>query len=199
MKKSWLNRVLLLILAAALIIGINGCVVSKDVTRSSYVVDYKTATEKRLADAVVLEKSGFDKNWVKTKIDLALGDMKAKGLGQRITEVYSDSLYFNDTLHTHTSAVDLAQYMEGMAKRVHAIDINFDDVIVSEKDAYVRWSMSFKSNANSAPINSVGMTHLRFNSKGKIILHQDYWDGVEGFYRTVPILGFMLERIRKAL
>lgn len=199
MKKSWLSRLLFLMLIGAFIVGINGCMVSKNAARTSYVVDYKTAAEKRLADAVVLKKSGFDKNWVKTKIDLALGNMKAEGLAQRITEVYSDNLYFNDTIHTHTNAADLAQYMEAMAKRVHAIDIHFDDVIVNEKDAYIRWSMSFKSKANSAPVNSVGMTHLRFNSQGKIILHQDYWDGVEGFYRTVPVLGFMLERIRKAL
>lgn len=199
MKKYYLNRVLFLMIIITAVIGVNGCAVSKNSVRSSYVSDYKSASINHFSEAIIIEKSGFDKQWVEAKITFALGNMKADGLYQRIAKTYSDNLYFNDTLRTHTSATELAKYMEEMAERVHSIKIEFDDVIISDKDAYVRWSMAFKSKADSEPVSSIGMSHLRFNAQGKVILHQDYWDGIEGFYRTVPVLGFMLEKVKNFL
>ena len=199
MKNRGQKILLLLLSASAIVLGLNGRLSSNEVERSSYVVDYKYVSNESLNEAVFLEDIGFDANWVKAKINIAMGDMNSEGLGQRIMKAYANNLYFNDTLQTHSNAADLARYMEEVAEKVDSVEIQFDDVVVKDKDAYVRWSMSFKSNANSKPVNSVGMTHLRFNAEGKIILHQDYWDGVEGFYRTMPVLGFMLKTIKNML
>ena len=199
MKKHGAKNLWLLLATSVVILSLNGCLSSNNVERSSYVVDYKKFANESLDKAVVLETAGFDANWVKGKITLAMGDMNSAGLGERIIEAYADTLYFNDTLHTHSNATDLASYMEEIANRVDSVDIEFDDTVVQGKDAYVRWSMSFKPNANSNPVNSVGMTHLRFNAEGKIILHQDYWDGVEGFYRTMPVLGFLLKTVKNMM
>ena len=59
--------------------------------------------------------------------------------------------------------------------------------------------MSIIVDKKNKPINSVGMTHLRFDEDKKIVTYQDYWDGIEGFYRTLPIIGGILEMIRKKL
>jgi len=63
----------------------------------------------------------------------------------------------------------------------------------------VRWTMSFIIDEGDTPINSVGMTHLQFNEEKKIVVYQDYWDGIEGFYRTLPVIGPALSMIRKQL
>ncbi len=59
--------------------------------------------------------------------------------------------------------------------------------------------MTFIIDENDKPIKSVGMTHMRFNKKQQIMTYQDYWDGVEGFYRTLPVIGGILEAVRKKL
>jgi hypothetical protein len=43
------------------------------------------------------------------------------------------------------------------------------------------------------------MSHLRFNNEGKIILHQDYWDSMQGFYQHIPIIGGVLQWIKSGL
>ena len=199
MKTNWPKSLLLLVVLSCIILGLNGCLSSSTSQRSSYVVDYKKIANDNLNEAVSLEDAGFDAGWVKAKMVFVMDDMSTDSLGQRIIATYAENLYFNDTLHTYLKATDLADYMEEVASKVDSIDIKFDDAVVQGKDAYVRWSMSFKTTANSKPINSVGMTHLRFNEQGKIILHQDYWDGVEGFYRTLPVLGFMLKTVKNMM
>jgi hypothetical protein len=44
--------------------------------------------------------------------------------------------------------------------------------------------------------NTVGVTHLRFDEAGRIILHQDFWDSAEGLYRHIPVLGSLIGVIR---
>lgn len=194
-----LSFVVTIVVGAVIFLGLSGCLMSNQNNRFSYVVDYEKNINQSLEQAVLLEQSGFNADWVENKIAYALGDMKSDSLSANIREVYADKLYFNDTLHTHTNAKSLAEYMEKTVHSVHTIEIEFNDTVVNQKDAYVRWVMSFKKSPKSEPVTSIGMTHLRFNAQGEIILHQDYWDGVEGLYRTVPILGFMLERVKKAL
>jgi hypothetical protein len=31
------------------------------------------------------------------------------------------------------------------------------------------------------------MSHIRYNSEGKVIFHQDYWDPTDIVYRRIPI------------
>lgn len=168
-------------------------------TRLSYVNSYQLATAEQKALAIDLSEAGFDADWALQKIKYTLGDLKVDDLADRIKQNYAPELYFNDTLHTHKTASGLAEYMKKTADRLYAADVQFDDLVMQKKDVYARWSMSYQRTKTSEVIHSIGMTHFRFNAQGQIILHQDYWDGVEGFYRSVPVLGFVLERIKASL
>ncbi len=47
-------------------------------------------------------------------------------------------------------------------------------------------------------IQAVGMSHVRFDERGKIIFHQDYWDtGI--IYEEAPVRGRMITWIRKRI
>ena len=81
--------------------------------------------------------------------------------------------------------------------------MSFEVLSVQEKgnDVFVRWTMhtEFTVMGQSCTIQSIGMSHLRFNSEGKIILHQDYWDSMQGFYQHLPIIGSVLLWIKNGL
>jgi hypothetical protein len=49
---------------------------------------------------------------------------------------------------------------------------------------------------NQEPVQGVGMSHVRFDDKGLITFHQDYWDtGI--IYEKIPILGPIITWIRQ--
>ena len=59
--------------------------------------------------------------------------------------------------------------------------------------------MDFSAKGRDIHSVSIGMTQLRFNDEGKIILHQDYWDGAEGFYQHLPYIGYFVRKVRDSL
>jgi hypothetical protein len=47
--------------------------------------------------------------------------------------------------------------------------------------------LDFKKTPTGTWEESIGMTHMRFNSDGMVIFHQDYWDPTDIVYRRIPI------------
>lgn len=159
---------------------------------SFYISDYKQAQQQVASNAI-------NRQQVEELFSYVFLNMKQGNLAERVKSAYADELYFNDTFHTYKTLPNLASYLQKTADRVVRLDAQIDDVSINGSNVYIRWTMTFQVNENSQALTSVGITHLRFNDVGKIILHQDYWDGVEGFYRSVPVLGSMLKGVRQRL
>jgi hypothetical protein len=47
------------------------------------------------------------------------------------------------------------------------------------------------------PVESVGMSHIRLNPEGKVVIHQDFWDSGTNIYGQIPALGGVIETIRR--
>lgn len=161
-----------------------------------YVNNYQKALE---SNAIDLEAEGVTPEWVGERFDYVMNAFKAPDVIDRARSAFAPELYFNDTWHTHESHQELGEYLKRTGERVHSIEVKIDDVAISGTDAYVRWNMSFIIGKKDEPIKSVGMTHMRFNEQRQIMTYQDYWDGVEGFYRTLPVIGGVLKAIRKKM
>jgi len=122
-------------------------------------------------------------------------------LGDQIAKTYAEKLFFNDTIVTLRNRKDLLKYLQHTQQQLDSM--SFEVLGVQEKgdDVFVRWTMHtrFTVMGQSRSIHSIGMSHLRFNSEGKIVLHQDYWDSMEGFYQHLPIIGGVLQWIKNGL
>ena len=120
---------------------------------------------------------------------------------KQIRDVYAENFYFNDTFKTFRNIEELIPYMEETAENVKTTTVEILDVSKSDTDYYLRWKMVMDFTAKGREIHSVsiGMTQLRFNDEGKIILHQDYWDGAEGFYQHLPYIGYFVRKVRDSL
>ena len=55
----------------------------------------------------------------------------------------------------------------------------------------------FRKFARGQETWSVGISHLRFGSDGRVVYHQDYWSAADGVYQHIPILGGLIRAIRK--
>ncbi len=120
------------------------------------------------------------------------------GLDTRIADLYAPSLHFSDTLTIVTSRDELLEHFARIQASGTRIDVIVDDVARSGAELYVRWRMTFHMTVGGElrASDTIGMTLLRFDDAGRVRFHQDFWDSTEGFYRHVPVLGWVLERVR---
>jgi hypothetical protein len=42
-----------------------------------------------------------------------------------------------------------------------------------------------------------GVSHIRFDASGKVNYHRDYWDTGEELYAKVPVLGWLIRRLKR--
>lgn len=119
----------------------------------------------------------------------------------RAAEVYAPDAYFNDTLKTVIGAEAIRRYFDATAANTDAIRVEFQDVAKSGADYYLRWTMEieFKKFQRGRAFRSIGITHLRFDDRGRVIMHQDYWDAAAGFFERVPLLGAGIRFIKSLL
>jgi hypothetical protein len=52
--------------------------------------------------------------------------------------------------------------------------------------------------APDQPIIAQGLTHMRFNTAGKIIFHQDYWD-TSLLLDRLPVVGFWTKLVKNRI
>lgn len=118
-----------------------------------------------------------------------------------IQAAYAKELYFNDTLNTHRTLDTLTPYL--LQTGEHLIDYDFT-VVQSFQDGnhvLAKWTMdmTFEMLGKRVRSQSIGISELKFNSDGKIIFHQDFWDSTEGIHKHIPYLGYWVKKARNKL
>ena len=181
----------ILILIVAFLLG--GCMTSDRNIYNDRVNDFLNKLEQVPPTSTV--------NNPEQKFLSLFGDFKKGTTEQVIQQLYADTFYFNDTFKTFNDIDALSAYLKETADLVELTTVEILDVSQSDTDYYLRWVMHMKFKAKGREVNSrsIGMTQIRFNDEGKVILHQDYWDGAEGFYQHLPIIGYIIRKIRTGL
>ena len=112
-------------------------------------------------------------------------------------DLYAESLYFNDTLFTTDNRPALIEHLARI-RDTSAVKVTIDDVVISERDIYLRWRMLARIDLPLRPATTetIGVTLLRFGETGQIVFHQDFWDSTEGFYRHLPLVGTAIDQVR---
>jgi hypothetical protein len=112
----------------------------------------------------------------------------------KVRSVYADNAYFNDTLKEINGIDKIADYLIKSAQALESGTVEFTDLAVSHDNYYFRWIMDlrFKSLKKDQTCRSYGISHIRFDEQGKVIMHHDYWDSVNGLFKHFPLLGNVL-------
>ena len=117
-----------------------------------------------------------------------------------LDKTYAPDVWFNDTLKEIEGRDALRPYLEHSATAVDDCRVEVKDVTSNGAgDYYVRWSMliRFKRFKRGQDTWSIGMSHLRFDANGLVVLHQDFWNAADGLFQHVPVLGGMIRWIKK--
>ena len=130
-----------------------------------------------------------------------VSEMSPATMRQKVSQVYATDAYFNDTLKEIVGAEVIEEYMVGSMEATESVQVVVDDIAGTGGEYYVRWTMDirFKKYNDGKIARSVGISHLRFNASGKVVLHKDYWDAAGGLYEYLPLVGSMIRWIKGQL
>jgi hypothetical protein len=56
-----------------------------------------------------------------------------------------------------------------------------------------------KKVAAGETLRSIGITLVRFDAAGGVVIHQDYWDSAAGLFDHVPLIGRAIRTIKAGL
>ena len=60
---------------------------------------------------------------------------------------------------------------------------------------YLKWR--FEGTLRGRAFSVVGVGEVQFDAQGMVVAHHDHWDAASNFYERIPILGWLLRRIKK--
>lgn len=129
-------------------------------------------------------------------------DFSKSNIVQRTKEVYAADVYFRDPFKEIHGEPDFEAYLLRGAGSVRDFSMDWLDVSESHGDYYFRWTMSVTLKRDSAdvpPTRVSGISHVRFGADGKVVFHQDYFDGAALIYEKVPVMGSVIRWIKKRI
>jgi hypothetical protein len=127
-----------------------------------------------------------------------LAHLDEKTARDQTEKVYAPDAFLNDTLKTIHGSPAIRDYFIKTAKGLDSMTVTFDDVALSGRNYYFRWTMDtrMKNLARGKTVRTIGVTLVRFDREGRVILHQDFWDSAQGVWEHVPGIGGVIRWIR---
>ena len=176
---------------------IYGC--SYDVSqKGTYMKNYHEALKKTDPQQIALLKAGSDeeKKAVQQFKDFYRVFSSEKIRGD-VRALYREDAYFRDGFREVMGIDAIEKYFVSSTEAFLECTFDIQDVAVHEGNYYFRWVMTLVlKRSKDERIQAVGMSHVRFDERGKIVFHQDYWDtGI--IYEKMPILGHIITWIRQ--
>ena len=130
-----------------------------------------------------------------------LAHLDEKTAREETEKVYATDAFLNDTLKTLHGSAAIRDYFIKTAQGLDSMSVVFDDIATSGHNYYFRWTMEtqMKHLAKGKTIRTIGVTLIRFDPRGRVILHQDFWDSAQGVWDYVPLIGPSIKWIQSQL
>ena len=119
----------------------------------------------------------------------------------KVHHVFAENAYLNDTLKEVNGIDAIEAYLLKSLKAIESVTFETPDIAVSEGDYYFRWvaDINFRTFKKGRVFRFHGMTHIRFDETGKVVLSQDFWDPATALFEHIPVLGVMIKLIKRRL
>jgi hypothetical protein len=110
--------------------------------------------------------------------------------------LYADGAYFRDGFKEVVGTQAMEDYFLKSAEGIQTCTFDIQEMAVHQGNYYFRWVMHLTMKRSpDDPIRTVGMSHVRYDAKGKVIFHQDYWD-TGAVYEKIPVMGTVIRWIK---
>lgn len=116
-------------------------------------------------------------------------------------KIYHDDVVFTDPVHEVKGLVDLKHYFNAIC--LDDVEYGFDiaHVMVSscQQQAFLQWDMHYRHPklSNNRSLQLSGSSFIRFDER--VTYQQDYYDLGAMIYEHIPIMGWLIKRIKQRL
>lgn len=111
--------------------------------------------------------------------------------------IYAEAARFKDPFNDVAGLPAIRRIFEHMFATVERPRFVVTERIEQGAQAMLGWDFHFV--LRGRPVVVHGVTHLRFDASGRVVLHRDYWDAAEELYEKLPLLGALMRALRKRL
>ena len=130
-------------------------------------------------------------------------EYSTEAIREGVRELYAENAWFGDPFHIVEGIDEIEHYFLVMAEPVETCTFSVDSLQRSGSDYFARWTMELESKAaRGEVIKTIGISHVRFNTDGKVVFQQDYWDS-SAMLDRLPVVGYwtrmVKDRIEKGL
>lgn len=118
----------------------------------------------------------------------------------RIPDVFAPDARFKDPFSDIRGHEKLQRLFAAMLRDVRDYRLSVDAHVRDGDTGWLKWTMSGHVRSLGAERWVVtGVSIVRFNEQGQVLEHIDYWDAASQMYERLPIIGWVLRRIRGRL
>lgn len=114
---------------------------------------------------------------------------------------YADDAYFRDPFNEVRGVPAIRKVFTHMFDQVGEPRFAICERIVDADAALLVWEFFFRPRGwgRGEQLIVRGVTHLKFDAEGRVVWHRDYWDAAEELYSRLPVIGWLMRRLKKML
>lgn len=116
----------------------------------------------------------------------------------RVREFYAEDASFRDPFNDVRGRDAITRVFAHMFEQASDIRIEVHERFEKPDAAVITWTFWLRPRG-MALLQIPGATHLRFNERGLVIAHRDYWDVAEELYAKVPAFGALMRWLQRRL
>lgn len=127
----------------------------------------------------------------------ALFNKLDKGNLDKLADLYSEDIRFQDPLGTVNGLDELTRYFAGAYANVVDCRFEFGEAVVQGETAALPWVMHLRHKRirKGREVQVQGISHLRIRD-GRVYYHRDYFDAGEMLYENLPVIGGVIRWIK---
>lgn len=117
-----------------------------------------------------------------------------------ISAIYHPDVCFKDPFNDVRGCDGVTRIFAHMFDTVDNPSFTVTQYMQQFDQAFLIWSFTFQRKGKSHQHLTIkGVSHVRFNETGLVVLHRDYWDPAEELYEKIPLLGGFMRWLKRQL
>ncbi len=116
----------------------------------------------------------------------------------RLGEFYTPDARFKDPFNEVQGVPAIERVFAHMFVALESPRFVVRDIVVDGDQCFLTWDFLFRFKRFSRGEQVVrGGSHLRFDARGRVALHRDYWDAAEELYEKLPLVGSLMRWLKR--
>lgn len=125
-------------------------------------------------------------------------DLTPATIGE-LSSLTTADVVFRDPFNDTRGQEAMQRVFEQMFRDVRDPRFRIIRVLSNDAFCFVNWQFTGRIRGLREPVDFTGMSEIRLASNGLVSRHIDYWDAASEIYQKLPLLGWVVKRLKTKL